>query len=154
MTQERDRDAEDPARFALPTTLERKLDEVHTYWQSLKRGQADIPFADDVKLAPLGPLAADALLIEVFHNPQRFRFAIVGGAISATYGAMLEGQFLDEVAQTFPIGRLLPQCDATLTIRAPTYWRGETPSHHARILWPLWGDGHISMILGAVAAAA
>jgi hypothetical protein len=65
---------------------------------------------------------------------------------------MLDGQFIDEMAQTFPIDRLLQQCHATVTTRAPTYWRGETPSRHARILLPLWGDGHISMILGAVAA--
>jgi hypothetical protein len=153
MTEKRGTDSEEAARFALPTGLESKLSQVHSYWQGLKRGQADIPFADDVKLAPLGKLAADAILIDVFQGPPRFRFAIVGEAVSAPYGTALEGQFVDEVAQVFPIDRLLQQCHVTITTHAPTYWRGETPSRHARILLPLWGDGHISMILGGIAAA-
>lgn len=150
MSEKRGADA-DPDRFPLPSGLERELGAVHSYWQGLRRGQADIPFADDIKLAPLGRVAADVLLIDVFEGPQRFRFAIVGDAVSNSYGATLEGQFIDEVALTFPLDQLLLQCRATIRTRAPTYWRSATDPRHGRILLPLWGDGHISMILGAIA---
>jgi len=153
MIEQRAPDSDEAARFAFPAGLEGNLAQVQSYWQGLKRGQADIPFADDVKLAPLGRLAADAILIDVFQGPPRFRFAIVGEAVSAAYGKALEGQFVDEVAQVFPIDRLLQQCHATIATHAPTYWRSETSSRHARILLPLWGNGHISMFLGGIAAA-
>jgi hypothetical protein len=140
-------DTADPDRFALPAKMERKLGEVHSYWQGLKRGQADIPFADDVKLAPLGRLAANVLLLDVFEGPQRFRFGIVGEAVSNSYGTNLEGQFVDEVPSTFPLDELPDQCRATTLTRASTYYDGGTELR--RLLLPLWGDGHISMILGA-----
>jgi hypothetical protein len=137
-----------PDRFALPARLERKLGEVHSYWQGLKRGQADIPFADDVKLAPLGRLADSVLLIDVFEGPERFRFGIVGEAISNSYGTSLEGLFVDEVPPAFPLDEFSDQCRATTLARAPTYQHAGPALR--RLLLPLWGDGHISMLLGAI----
>lgn len=142
----------DSDRFALPATLERQLDAVRSYWQSLKRGQADIPFADDVKLSPLGEVRPYALLIDVLEGPpKRFRFAIVGERVSVSYGTQLEGQFVDEIVCSAPLDDLLSQCRTTVLAHGPTYHRSLADS---RILLPLWGDGHICALLGAIVPAA
>jgi hypothetical protein len=47
-----------------------------------------------------------------------------------------------------PFGYLRAQCSATVEARAPTCH--EDAAGYSRILLPMWGDGHIGMLLGAV----
>ena len=125
-----------------------KLSALHRYWHGLKRGQAEIPFADDVKLMPLENPGA-AMLIDVIEKPVRFRFAIVGEEIRKLYGEDLAGLLADDLTVRTPLEFFLSQCSATLEGRAPTLFRGED---YSRLLLPLWGDGHINMLLGGVSA--
>lgn len=142
--------------YAMPQTLEGDLARVHAYWQGLERGQANMPFSDDVKTAALPGLAGQLLLIDVFHKPPRFRLGTIGQEIADQYGEDVSGRFLDQVEPKNPLENLAAQCEATLADHAPTYWRHiasgkQTARSYARLLLPMWGDGHVNMLLGAIA---
>jgi hypothetical protein len=122
---------------------------VRDQWLSLRRGQADIPFADDVKLSELQDTAIDLMIIDVFERPTRFRISIAGRRIASHYGQLVEGLFADEIVPRAPLDYLLSQSSATVEGRAPTYYRSPRSSY-ARLMLPLWGDGHINSLVGAV----
>ncbi len=62
----------------------------------------------------------------------------------------LRGKFLDEEALPGRLDFLLSQCNATVEARAPTFYKHAGAPPYARILLPMWGDGRIGMLLGAV----
>ena len=138
-----------PAPFAVPSDMDAGLARVRDHWLDLRRGQADIPIADDVKLSAMEDADVDLMIIDVFEHPTRFRIAIVGRRIAGQYGQLVEGLFADEIVPRAPLDYLLSQCAATIEGRTPTYYRN-THSSHSRLLLPLWGDGHINALLGAI----
>ncbi len=148
----------DGGTYLLPDRLDPDLNRVHAYWNGLKRGENDIPFWDDVKFSMRARLARDVMLIEVFENPLRFRFELVGDDIAKLYGAAIAGKFSDEIDLHAPLDELDDQCRATVERRAPTHFRhgaaGEPQpaiSEYARLIVPLWGNGRVEMLIGAVA---
>ena len=136
--------------FMVPQNLGSGLVRVRDYWLSLRRGQADIPFTDDVKLGALSDAGVDLLLVDVFERPLRFRIAVAEPGIAVHYGHAVEGIFADEMSPQAPLDYFLSQCSACAEGRAPTYYRSAQPASYARLLLPLWGDGHINGLLGAV----
>ena len=151
----------DGGTYLLPDRLEPDLDRARAYWNGLKRGGNDIPFWDDVKFSMQARLARDVIVLEAFENPLRFRLDLVGDDITHRYGAAITGKFSDEIDLHPPIDELTRQCVATVECRAPTYFRhapaGKPPPEggagYSRLILPLWGNGRIEMLLGAVAAA-
>lgn len=134
--------------YALPTRLSPELARVHAYWRGLLRGAAEIPFWDDAKLADLPDLADRLFLVDVFSPPERYRFASLGKALSADD---LAGRFLDETRLTSPFGFLRSQAAATVECAKPTFFKEEGElGGYGRLLLPMWGEGRISMLLGAV----
>jgi hypothetical protein len=136
--------------FPLPATFERDLAAVQAAWAGLRRAQNDIPFADDLKPAALSAQAGRLLLLDAFEKPERFRFSLLGGDLLLPQDKMLTGKFIDEADLPSPLGFLRAQASATVEARAPTFYRG---AGAARLLLPMWGDGRISLLLGAVQAA-
>ena len=136
-----------PLPFPLPEKLKPSLARVHSYWEGLKRADNAMPFWDDIKLSALPDLADWLLLIDVFALPERFRFNTLGAGLAQRYGEAVKSRFLDELSLRDPFGYLRAQSSATVEARAPTYY--ETAGF-ARLLLPMWGDGHIGMLLGAV----
>ena len=132
--------------FALPANLSPALARVHAYWRGLCRGRANMPFADDLKLANLPDLTGQLMLIEVFERPLRYRIERVGESITSE---SLAGCFLEEVRPGPPLDFLASQCSATVEGAAPTYFHGAAGGPHARLLLPLWGEGQIRLLLGA-----
>ena len=133
--------------YALPAKLEADLEKARVYWHGLIRGQAsDMPYWDDVKLSSLPDLVDRLTLIEVFDKPERFRFDIVGKEIAGKFGRDFAGSFADEIEPSTPLDFFRAQASATVEGRAPTYQR---QGNVARLLLPMWGDGRISMLLGA-----
>ncbi|WP_041373032.1 PAS domain-containing protein [Phenylobacterium zucineum] len=130
--------------YAVPGRLPADLERVYAYWKGLLRGSAQIPFWDDARLTDLPDLAGRLFLVDAFQRPERFRFGTVGEDLPAD----LSGLFLDEVEPPTPFEFLLSQASATVEAQAPTYVRAE--DGYARLLLPMWGDGRISMLLGAV----
>jgi hypothetical protein len=137
--------------YALPTQLSPDLTRVRAYWEGLLRGAATMPFWDDVKPSDLPDLTGRLFLVDVFGPQERFRLDQVGEAL-APEG--LAGKFLDETELHRPFEFLNSQCAATVECAAPTYFRNSGVAlPYARLLLPLWGEGRISMLLGAVDAA-
>jgi hypothetical protein len=136
--------------FHVPSKVETGLARVRDYWLGLRRGQADIPFADDVKLSTLGDFDVDLMVIDVFERPARFRIGMASAGIGGRYGQLVEGLFIDEIEPHAPLDYLVSQCSATVEGRSPTYYRRTSALPYARLLLPLWGDGHISALLAAV----
>lgn len=148
-----------PARpYSVPDKIEPNLTRVLAYWESLKRSRNDMPFWDDVNLSMLPDLSNKLMLIDVFEEPLRLRFNIVGQELTDLYGADVRSQFADKIEIRTPFQYLLSQGSAAIEGRAPTYYqhvseKTATPHEsgtYSRILLPMWGDGHIGMLLGAV----
>lgn len=137
--------------FPMPEKLEPALERIHAYWLSLKRGENDMPFSDDIDPARLEAVAGRAMLLTAFENPARFRFEAAGEEIARLYGAPLKGEFSDELKQKAPVDFLTEQCRATVAQRSPTCFRVEGGAGYARLLLPTWGDGHVALLLGGVA---
>ena len=112
----------------------------------LKRGENKVPFVDDVNLSVLPQLKNKLMLIDVFEQPQRFRFNTVGGEIRDAYGADITGKFVGEIAAKAPLAFFTAQASATVESAEPTYYRDGV----ARLLLPMWGDGHVAMLLGII----
>ena len=132
--------------FPLPRRLDPDLARVHHYWRSLLRGGAEMPFADDLRLEALPDLEPRFVLMDVFAKPQRFRFGYVGVELAATQPEEVAGTFCDEIELRAPLDFLQSQCSATVEAAAATF----LGTGYARLLLPLWGDGRISLLLGAV----
>ena len=138
--------------FRLPRNLDPDLARIKAYWRGLLRGAAEMPFADDLDLKALPDLRERLMVIEVFAEPERFRFDIVGEGIGAPETV---GRFADEIAPKPPFEFMRAQASVTLEAARPTFFkRGEGADAgsrgYSRLLLPMWGDGHISQVLGAV----
>ncbi len=144
--------------YSLPGELGPDLGRIRAYWNGLKRGANDIPFWDDVKFSLRSQLARESMLIGVFEHPLRFRFDLLGADLTDWYGETTGNKFLDEIELHAPFDQLTQQCKATVERCAPTYYcqtaTGKGAAGHsggyARLLLPLWGNGRIEMLLGAV----
>ena len=134
--------------FGLPARLSPDQTRVLAYWRGLLRGAAAMPFWDDAKLSDLPDLADRLFLVDVFQQPERFRFGVVGEALT---GEDVAGLFLDETALPSPFEFLRAQCSATVEGAEPSLFAGAAGDRpYSRLLLPMWGDGRISMLLGAV----
>ena len=101
-------------RYSLPDELEPDLGRVQAYWNGLKRGANDVPFWDDVKFSLRSRLGRESMLIDVFENPLRFRFDLIGADLTEWYGGMIDNKFLDEIVFHAPFDELTLQCKATV----------------------------------------
>jgi len=141
--------------FALPQTLASDLEQVKAYWKGLLRGDAEMPFADDLSLEALPEHAPGLALLEVFTLPERFRFEYIGGDLAADQAKQLGDMFLDDVNLHFPFEYMRAQASAAVESGAPNYYShaanaGENKPAYERLILPLWGDGHTSLLLVAV----
>jgi hypothetical protein len=128
--------------------VEGDLARIQDYWHRLRRGENSIPFSDDIRLTSLSDMAQHTLLIEVFHDPVRFRVDIAGPWVEKHYGAPLAGKFLDEIPARGPLDGLSAQCQSVLEARAPGFEAHK--QHFARLVLPFWGNGHFDMLLVAI----
>jgi hypothetical protein len=141
--------------FAVPTKLPLMSRRVRDYWESLKRGDNDMPFWDDVNLSSMPELADRLILVDAFEIPQRFRLNTMGEQIKAQYGLNVTGKFMDEIQRKAPFEFFTAQASATVEAKAPTFYHQKSDAkdkqdQYHRFLLPLWGNGRIEMILGLV----
>jgi hypothetical protein len=136
--------------YELPEQLGPSLRHAFSYWENLKRGENEMPFWDDVKLSALPDLIGRLMLIDVFANPEHFRFSFVGAELSSEDS--VAGKFVDEIRPRTPFDYLRSQCSATVEGRRPTFlhYRSSEVGAFSRLFLPMWGDGRIGMLLGAV----
>ena len=139
--------------YPFPLTLSPTLTRVMAYWDGLKRGGNKIPFWDDVNLSALPDLTDRLMLINVYTEPERFRFNSVGKEFLKQNTGSLNNIFADGIELRGSLKFVRSQCSATVEAREPTFYRdGGSPDDaaFARILMPMWGDGRIGMLLGAL----
>ena len=117
-----------------------------------------MPFSDDVNPSTIPDLSGRLILIDVFDRPLRFRLDMVGQDIRERLGRDVIGKFLDEIDAPAPLQYLNSQASAAVESRAPTYYRHDSRQElgsrgtdgYSRLLLPMWGDGRIAMLLGAI----
>lgn len=135
------------APFAL-SDLEPELEALRRRWTALIRRHNDMPFWEDFSPAAEARLAGRLLILDVFDEPNRFRYdRLLGDDLAKRYGENVRDKFVDETPRRAPFDFLESQAEATVEGAGPTYYRG---GDYSRILLPMWGDGRISMLLGAV----
>lgn len=128
--------------------LEPELEQLRTYWVSLIRGHNDMPFQDTFSPNSLAHLTQRLLILDVFDKPNRFRYnSLLGADLEAKYGADVRDLFVHETERRAPFDFLESQAEATVESAQPTYYRG---ANYSRLLLPMWADGRISMLIGAV----
>jgi hypothetical protein len=138
--------------YAMPDVLEPELSRLRTYWDGLRRGEANMPFSDDVDPSRVEALAPGYFLLNVFESPVRFRFEDAAPEFADQFSENLKGEFSDELDPRPLLEELTEQAGATVAQRLPTYFRSAGAREpYARILLPTWGDGHVAMLIGAVA---
>ena len=137
--------------LSLPDRLDGKLQAALSFWQSLKRAENGMPFGDDLALSALSGLGGRCFVLRAFAWPERFRFEYVGEGLQ---GATAAGKFIDEIAPDVNFSFLRAQSSATVEAAEPTLLRlTETSGRHfSRLLLPLWGNGQIGLLLGALDA--
>lgn len=128
--------------------LEPELDGLRRYWAALIRGDNEMPFSDDLKPSEIALLSSRLVILDVFDKPNRFRYSsLLGKELLDRYGEDVLDMFLHETAHRAPFDFLESQAEATIESAKPTFYRA---SDYSRILLPMWSDGRIGMLLGAV----
>ena len=133
----------------VPGKLAAKLQAVVSLWQGLKRAENGMPFSDDLGHSALSGLSGKSFLLGVFAAPERFRFEFLDAGLQ---GAAAAGQFIDEIPQDANFSYLRAQASATVEAGEPTWLRLDVASGRSfsRLLLPMWGNGQINMLLGAI----
>lgn len=116
-----------------------------------------MPFWDDFKASSLPDLAERLMLVDVIDMSVRFRLNFLGQQLTDRYGELITNKFLDELELKNPLEYLPSRCSATVESQAPTFYQHGTsdirksqgPVSYSRLLLPMWGNGHIGMLLGA-----
>jgi hypothetical protein len=151
----------DPAMpFPLPSRMPVDLQRVLHYWEELRRGGNNMPFWDDVNFLALPSVSDRLMLIEVFDEPQRFRFNMVGDRIAERFGEHLASRFAHEFRPKSPLDFFVAQAGVTVEAQAPTFYRhppaagAGADTGYARIVLPLWGEGTVRKLLGGVSFGA
>jgi hypothetical protein len=132
-----------------------ELRELHRHWEA-RRGERAMPSRADMDPVELPrSLLANLFLVDVEENPRRYRYRLVGTALTGVMKRELTGRYIDEMPLLFR-KFALPAYAEVMERGAPAYrevnaiealWR----IRYKRLLLPLSEDGaRINMILGAI----
>jgi hypothetical protein len=137
--------------FHLPDRLDLNLQGIISLWRRLKRVENGMPFTDDLDLSALSSLPVKPFLLSVSATPERFRFEFLSEGLRT---AAVTGSFIDEMSPDNCFCYLRAQGSATIEAAEPTFLRLADVSGQAfsRLLLPMWGNGQINMLLGAIDA--
>ena len=135
--------------FPLPDRLDARLQPVVALWEGLKRGENGIPFGDDLSVQSLAKLPGNPFLLSVSVSSERCRFEFLSDSLREV---AVPGSFLDEISPNVNFAYVRAQSSATLEAAAPTFLHLTQLSGYgfSRVLLPLWGNGQINMLLGAI----
>ena len=134
------------APFAVDVPLAPPLARLLAYWEGLKRGQAEIPFWDDLSEIKIEASGAETFILDVFSRPERFRVNDL--EVAAADRERLLGLFLDDVDLPEVFALLRAQASATVELMRPTLC---VTGGLQRLLLPAWGEGEVRMLVGGLA---
>lgn len=136
------------APFAVDGPLAPPLARLLAYWEGLKRGQAEIPFWDDLSEVKIEASGAETFILDVFSRPERFRFNDLEVAAPAADRDQLLGHFLDDVDLPEVFALLRGQASVATELMRPTLYQA---GGLQRLLLPAWGEGEVRMLVGGLA---
>lgn len=134
--------------FAGDGPLAPPLARLLAYWEGLRRGQAEIPFWDDLSEVKIEASGAETFILDVFSRPERFRFNDLGVAPPAAERGKLLSLFLDDVDLPEVFALMKAQASAATELMRPTLY---TANGFQRLLLPAWGEGEVRMLVGGLA---
>jgi hypothetical protein len=79
----------------LPEPASPEMSEIVEYWRSLCRGEF-LPDRRDIDPTKIPRLLSGIILIDIFHDPYRFKFRLIGEVMVAYQGRNLTGFWIDE----------------------------------------------------------
>lgn len=132
----------------------REMNEIHAYWLA-KRGQRRMPSRQDIDPTEIPRLLRSVMLIDVCHDPLRFRYRLIGTKVVDATGENRTGKCFDSVEFFAANPVVREQYAATVVSGEPVhslepFRRLDTGFEYEveRLLLPLSSDGvTVDMIL-------
>jgi hypothetical protein len=135
-----------------------RLRDLYLYWDGIRAGRA-MPARPDVDPYAIKPLLPHVMMLDVVDGPAqpRFRFRLIGTAITTYAGRDWTGRFVGEGSYGDHADRLtIPHRQVVRTGRpfrneqyAP--WYGKEYQYYERVLLPLSSDGDtVNILLGGL----
>ena len=84
----------------LPATAAPEMHRIVGYWRSIFTDGV-LPDRTDIDPVEIPELLPGIILIDIFRNPYRFRFRLIGELMVAYHGRNLTGQWMDEAFEHF-----------------------------------------------------
>jgi hypothetical protein len=131
-----------------------ELNEIHAYWLA-KRGQRRMPARQDIEPTEIPRLLRNVMLIDVFHDPVRFRYRLIGTNVADATGENRTGKCFDTM-DFFAANPIVEEQYATAAATGEPvhslepFYRLDTGTRYdvERLLLPLSSDGvTVDMIL-------
>jgi hypothetical protein len=134
-----------------------RLEHIFHYWQA-KRGKRAMPQRADIRPSELGAALRLINLVDVIHDPLRFRHRLVGSEHVEWLGRNATGRYLDETLYGEAAGEILAAFATIVREKRPYFrlsrldWNNQKWLVMEAVELPLAGnDGEVNMILrGAV----
>jgi len=131
-----------------------EMNEIHAYWLA-KRGQRRMPSRWDIEPTEIPRLLRNLMLVDVFYNPIRFRYRLIGTNVVDATGENRTGKCFDSV-DFFAANPIVREQYATVVSTGEPvhslepFYRLDTRREYEveRLLLPLSSDGvTVDMIL-------
>ena len=128
-----------------------RLRQLYAYWRSKAKGR--LPARADIDPADIPQLLPFLFMIDVEHNPRRFRFRLVGTQVCTWAGRDVTGVYLDD-PNYGPRGPIIQRQYAEVVDRGVPYYTQQPAARpdrdyifYERLVLPLAADGRTIDIL-------
>ena len=133
-----------------------ELAQLYRYWDR-KRGDRAMPARRDILPEEIGGLLGNLFMVDVVREDgyTRFRYRVVGSALTAVMDQELAGKFIDQMPFLYR-KFALPAYREILRVGRPTYkqtnaFEGWLVIRYKRLLLPLSSDGQqIGVVMGGI----
>ncbi|MEQ8349237.1 MAG: PAS domain-containing protein [Sneathiellaceae bacterium] len=126
---------------------------IHDFWLGKCRG-SHLPARQDLPPSSLRPWIGHVSLVDVAHDPRRFRWRLIGSRISEALGRDGTGQWFEQLYEGRMLADYVRFYSAAVERRRPVFYRGDLEflgKEHIRfrsVHLPMAdGDAPVSMLL-------
>jgi len=138
-----------------PPSCDRRLLQLHDYWRSLLPAEGVLPGRQHFDPLHIPALLPWVWMLDVYRNPLRFKFRLIGTEHTRLSGRDVTGQWMDEVHRDATKVETWPQLVAAADRAEIRYRRGPPLfreqgefSEMERLLLPMARDGrNVDMLL-------
>lgn len=101
-----------------------ELNEVVSYWRTLKRSPAGVPLRSDIDPARLIERMPDLFLVEKLPDPGTYKVRLAGDEVRSIYGVPLQDKTFEEIHLGPIYEHLVSLYDRARETREPIYFSG------------------------------